>query len=1094
MKFVQIAVGLLIAIAMPARPDSAVVFNEIMYHPVTNESQLEWVELQNQLAVDVDMSQWRLDGGIDYRFPEGTVIRAGGYLVIASSPATLMSATGLTNVLGPSANRLSNAGERLRLRNNDSRIIDQVTYGVEGDWPVAPDGTGPSLARRRANLSGADSKNWLASAQVGGTPGAENFPIPQPTVLSNAAVRIEDLWRFNDTGVDPGPAWKNSNYDDSGWPEGAALFFQEDGLLPATKNTPLTPGRITYYFRTCLVITGDVQRIVLNVRPVIDDGAVAYVNGVEVFRINMPAGDVNYATIANAVVGDATFGETVYIASDHFVAGTNILAVEVHQGRSFGAYSQTVIDANPLGYWRFGENLGPAVDSAGLAGAQNGSYAGFSLANRTQAGPRPTDTINGQPLSGFETNNAAPRFAGNADNGDDVVIIPDPGLFNFAGTRIFTLEAWVNGGTLQEGSAGVIAKGTGGGGEQFAIDVFNGAYRFFGWNGAGGAAVATAAIGPNGTWQHLVAVLDQSASRMKLYINGVESASTTPFATLVDTGHEVSIGSRKNSSSSNYDLNFEGRIDEVAIYNRALSPAEITAHFNAAFTNNAAAGPDTNDVVFGLEIINAETLPEPEEPKIAFNEHSSSTNAAFWLELINDGRANVDLGGWTIARFGGATNRQFTLPSQVLAPGELLQVTKDQMGFGADSGDRLALYKPGGTNVADVFVAKTEPRGRSPDGTGAWWFPNQPTPGASNSFVFRNELVINEIMFHQRELLAEPATFSPTNLLLTISNAWKYHAEGVDLGTDWRARFFNDSAWAASNAVFYAPTNPFSLPAPKNTFVPLTNSSGARIITYYFRTEFDFAGVTNGLTLALRPIIDDGAVFYLNGEEVYRQNMPATNILYGTLATVSIGIPGFTGPIAIPITNLLEGLNTLAVEVHQSSVINNDFDFGAELLAYYQVTPALPFRDSPESWVEIFNRSSNTVDLTGWRLDEGIDYRFQAGKTLAPGGYLVVAKDLAHMQALYPGLDAVGPFTNRLSHDSDYIVLKSPNNNVADEVRYFSGGRWHEYADGGGSSLELRDPRSDNLQPEAWAASDETGKAQWQTFTWRGLVAPGQTG
>src|SRR4029078_10512155 len=36
--------------------------------------------------------------------------------------------------------------------------------------------------------------------------------------------------------------------------------------------------------------------------------------------------------------------------------------------------------------------------------------------------------------------------------------------------------------------------------------------------------------------------------------------------------------------------------------------------------------------------------------------------------------------------------------------------------------------------------------------------------------------------------------------------------------------------------------------------------------------------------------------------------------------------------------------------------------------------------------------------------------------------------------------------------------------------------------------------RSDNMQPEAWAASDETGKAQWQTFTWRGLAAPGKTG
>src|SRR5688572_3640691 len=137
MKFVHVVI-LVLASAVPALADSAVVFNEIMYHPLTNESQLEWVELQNQMSVDIDMSRWSLDGGIDFRFPEGTIIRAGGYLVIASSPATVAAAAGITNVLGPLSNRLSNAGERLRLRNNDGRIIDQVTYGVEGDWPVAP--------------------------------------------------------------------------------------------------------------------------------------------------------------------------------------------------------------------------------------------------------------------------------------------------------------------------------------------------------------------------------------------------------------------------------------------------------------------------------------------------------------------------------------------------------------------------------------------------------------------------------------------------------------------------------------------------------------------------------------------------------------------------------------------------------------------------------------------------------------------------------------------------------------------------------------------------------------------------------------------
>src|SRR5262249_11366766 len=286
-------------------------------------------------------------------------------------------------------------------------------------------------------------------------------------------------------------------------------------------------------------------------------------------------------------------------------------------------------------------------------------------------------------------------------------------------------------------------------------------------------------------------------------------------ATLLNTTHDISIGARKNVSSANYDLNFEGRIDEVAIYRRALSSNEIASHFAAAFTNNAAAAPDTNDVVFGLEMTAVETRPNVEPPQIAFNELASSTNAAFWLELINYGRTEVELSGWIIARQGGATNRDYILPARVLGPGQLLLVTKAEMGFGADSGDQLVLYMAGRTNVADAVVAKKESRGRSPDGTGGWWLPTQSTPGASNYFVFRDEIVINEIMFHHPDLPAESATFSPTNLVLITTNLWRYHAAGVDLGEDWRAPEYDDNAWAIGSGAFYAPTN-LPVSAPRN--------------------------------------------------------------------------------------------------------------------------------------------------------------------------------------------------------------------------------------------------------------------------------------
>ena len=54
-------------------------------------------------------------------------------------------------------------------------------------------------------------------------------------------------------------------------------------------------------------------------------------------------------------------------------------------------------------------------------------------------------------------------------------------------------------------------------------------------------------------------------------------------------------------------------------------------------------------------------------------------------------------------------------------------------------------------------------------------------------------------------------------------------------------------------------------------------------------------------------------------------------------------------------------------------------------------------------------------------------------------------------------------------------------------VRYFEAGRWPSDADGGFSTLELRDPDADNSVPEAWAASDETARSGWQTYTYRGL-------
>ncbi len=155
-------------------------------------------------------------------------------------------------------------------------------------------------------------------------------------------------------------------------------------------------------------------------------------------------------------------------------------------------------------------------------------------------------------------------------------------------------------------------------------------------------------------------------------------------------------------------------------------------------------------------------------------------------------------------------------------------------------------------------------------------------------------------------------------------------------------------------------------------------------------------------------------------------------------------------------------------------------------------TDSQPYAESAEEWVELHNRSSQPVDLSGWHLAGGIDYAFTAGTRIDPGGYLVIANDATSLRQKHPNIAIVGNFAGRLADGDDQVWLLDSTDNLVDEVHYFDDGRWPTYADGGGSSLELRDPDADNSRAEAWAASDERDAAGWVTVTYEGLGKPPQ--
>ncbi len=153
---------------------------------------------------------------------------------------------------------------------------------------------------------------------------------------------------------------------------------------------------------------------------------------------------------------------------------------------------------------------------------------------------------------------------------------------------------------------------------------------------------------------------------------------------------------------------------------------------------------------------------------------------------------------------------------------------------------------------------------------------------------------------------------------------------------------------------------------------------------------------------------------------------------------------------------------------------------------YEDPAASIPFAENAEEWIELFNRGEAPVDLTGWSLGGGVDFAFAPGTVLDAGGYLVVSGDVAALQFKYPDIAVTGPLDGNLGNRSDLILLRDARGNQVDRVEYFDNGRWPRWADGGGSSLELRDPFADNALPEAWAASDESAKAEWVNIEYEG--------
>jgi hypothetical protein len=193
------------------------------------------------------------------------------------------------------------------------------------------------------------------------------------------------------------------------------------------------------------------------------------------------------------------------------------------------------------------------------------------------------------------------------------------------------------------------------------------------------------------------------------------------------------------------------------------------------------------------------------------------------------------------------------------------------------------------------------------------------------------------------------AMAAPVELLNATTTQWRFDQSGVDLGQLWRGTDYVDDSWQTGFGLFTgAETTSYGLPF--NT----TSWTRTAPDTVYVRTRFTWNGSNQGLILTGTLYIDDGCVIYINGREAYRWNIsfatwPVDQAAFGnagsgTYAITADPIPGgepYRPSIQFPGTNVYDGENVIAVQVHQNSDTSSDVVFGLQLYGDVSTPPVI---------------------------------------------------------------------------------------------------------------------------------------------------------
>ncbi len=353
---------------------------------------------------------------------------------------------------------------------------------------------------------------------------------------------------------------------------------------------------------------------------------------------------------------------------------------------------------------------------------------------------------------------------------------------------------------------------------------------------------------------------------------------------------------------------------------------------------------------------------------------------------------------------------------------------------------------------------------------------------------------------------------------------------------DWKHPDFDDSQWDPGQGPMADDSNGIRNVTSNTTF-QLQHA-------VYFRREFNITNSGQLSGLEFNFIRDDGCVVYLNGKEIFRDNMESGTIEFGEFQASSASPEDeiHTFRYALEDGDLIDGVNVLAVEVHNSTMSSPDLGLDLSLTGLKVLNNAnlvslgqsglvkartlvgdewsplrqanfivgnaagpgeLVFSDimyhpaGPDEAFEFFeltNTTNQIIDLSGVTVSGTSQYTFPTGYLLTARTQVVVALNRELFVTNHEPINfiiAPGSYTSNLSNGGGLLELHAADGTLIQSFSYDDEDGWPMASDDGGPSLEIIDPfaQLDPTQPGSWRVSATNGGTPG-TFTFPFPSAP----